>query len=480
MSFSAGARGGSSRAGAADTTRDLLARSWVAPAVVGVFFAVIYAAVSLRKHANLGTGMDLVIFDQALRHLAHFQAPIATMKGAGTNIFGDHFHPLIVVLTPLYWLWDDPRVLLIAQGVLLGWAAFVIGRLGQRHLGAAGVLIAAAFAISQGVQAAMLFDFHEVALGAPLLAYALSAFVDETYARAAILTACLLLVKEDCAFIVAGVGLAFIVRGRRALGVALGALSVAWLLLAVLVIIPRFNRLHVYLHTQGEGRNPLSLDVVQTLWSSLVYPGTATVTAVVLLLGTAFIALRSPLIWAAVVPFLVRASSANSNYWIIAYHYRLLSEVVLFVAAIDVLRRLSPAWTPLRRRLTLAVIAAAALLSLFAGHLSFNALRVTNPRIDAAQRALAVVPDGARVSADVFLSPQLTRRTDVGQIRPPAWTDDLGQTQLVDWLVVDRLTVAYEGNWWVPGLLEQVAPDYDTVYDRDDYVVLHRKPVAIR
>lgn len=446
-----------------------LARGWGGPLLVGLAFTLLYGWVSLRKHYNLNTGMDLVIFDQAVRHWAHFEPGMTVMKGQDTNIFGDHFHPILLLLTPLYWIWDDPRMLLIAQAVLLGATTVIIARIGQRHLGSAGVLVAGAFAISQGVQAAMLFDFHEVALGAPILALALGAFIDERYTKAAVLTCLMLLVKEDAAFIVAGVGMALFFRKQYRTGVALGALSVIWLLLCVKVIIPAFNPLHVYLHTQGEGRNPFSAAVWGNFFNSLIYPGTATITAITLVLGTAGLALRSPLIWAAVIPFLVRASSANSNYWIIAYHYRLLTEVVLFMAAIDVLRRIR--W----REVALGVIALAAVLSLLAGHLSFNVFRPLNYRHDAALRALAVVPDGANVSTDVFLAPQITHRANVGQIRPPNYTDDVGASQLVDWLVVDRSTISYNGTWWIDGFLQQRAEDYDVVYDADGFVVLHRK-----
>jgi len=31
-----------------------------------------------------------------VRHYAHFEAPIVTLKGDGYNIWADHFHPIIV------------------------------------------------------------------------------------------------------------------------------------------------------------------------------------------------------------------------------------------------------------------------------------------------------------------------------------------------------------------------------------------------
>ena len=81
-----------------------------------------------------GIRYEYGIFDQAIRDYAHFRAPIVPLKGPGYNLLGDHFHPLIAVLAPLYWIWDDARMLLIAQAALwrdplfdLGIAVVVLG-----------------------------------------------------------------------------------------------------------------------------------------------------------------------------------------------------------------------------------------------------------------------------------------------------------------------------------------------------------------
>src|SRR5438105_195145 len=74
------------------------------------------------------TGFDLGIFDQAVRAYAHFQAPMVALKGAHYNIFGDHFHPIIAVLAPLYWIWNNVGMLLIAQAVLTAASVPVVYR----------------------------------------------------------------------------------------------------------------------------------------------------------------------------------------------------------------------------------------------------------------------------------------------------------------------------------------------------------------
>src|SRR5258705_90705 len=100
-----------------------------------MFFGL-YCLYSLLRHAQLGTaGFDLGIFDQAIRSYAHFHAPVVPLKGPGFNLLGDHFHPALVALVPLYWLWADVRTLLIAQAALMAISVIPIARLAICRLG---------------------------------------------------------------------------------------------------------------------------------------------------------------------------------------------------------------------------------------------------------------------------------------------------------------------------------------------------------
>src|SRR5689334_5044375 len=88
-------------------------------ALLAALFAVAYFLVSLFKHWHFdSSAYDLGIFDQAVWHLSRFERPESSIAGH-RNIFGDHFHPIIVLLAPLYWLASTPVTLLAAQAVLL-------------------------------------------------------------------------------------------------------------------------------------------------------------------------------------------------------------------------------------------------------------------------------------------------------------------------------------------------------------------------
>mgnify|MGYP001598376910 CR=1 FL=1 len=78
---------------------------------------------------------DLGIFTQLLRDYAGLQAPIVPIKGAGFNLLGDHFHPLLVVLAPFYAVFPSGLTLLVLQAALVAVSAFVVTRLGVEKLG---------------------------------------------------------------------------------------------------------------------------------------------------------------------------------------------------------------------------------------------------------------------------------------------------------------------------------------------------------
>ena len=81
-------------------------RTAVAVAPVTIAFACIYALIGILNHRHFGSSLDLGIFDQAVWHLSRFERPFSSVKGY--SIFGDHFHPIIALFVPFYWVLRGP------------------------------------------------------------------------------------------------------------------------------------------------------------------------------------------------------------------------------------------------------------------------------------------------------------------------------------------------------------------------------------
>ena len=128
---------------------------------------------------------DLVIFDQAVRSYAHFEPGISIIKGVHNgfgphfSVLGDHWSPILAALAPLYWIYNSPQVLLVAQAVLFALAIPPIWVFTRRAFGGgqqgdlAAYLVAVAYALSWPIASALAFDFHEVAFAPVLIAVAL-------------------------------------------------------------------------------------------------------------------------------------------------------------------------------------------------------------------------------------------------------------------------------------------------------------------
>lgn len=233
----------------------------------------LYTYYSLQQMKHWVTpSWDLAIFTQMAQAYSHFSVPIVPIKGPDFNLWGDHFHPILVLLGPIYALFPSPTTLLVVQNALVAFASFAIVRFTQRAFALAqkaedaqktegaqknepaqnaqsaklqsviptltGLLLGAGFALSFGVQQAIAAQFHEVAFAVPLLAMSLgylvlASRVSGTERARYLAYACwwslpIAFVKEDMGITVAAIGLIIFIR-------------TGWLSTAVDILMPRLS-----------------------------------------------------------------------------------------------------------------------------------------------------------------------------------------------------------------------------------------------
>ena len=188
-------------------------RRYLAPWLIAALVFAVYLVISLFRYLQLDpSSWDLGIFTELVKQYAHLHAPIADVRGAGTNLLGDHFSPIIALIAPFFLAAPSAATLLVAQAFLTAvsvlpvtWAA--AEKLGRR----AGAAIGAAYGFSWGLQQMINFDFHEIAFAVPLLAFSLSALVRGRIRAAVAWALPLVFVKEDQGFTVAAIGALMII-----------------------------------------------------------------------------------------------------------------------------------------------------------------------------------------------------------------------------------------------------------------------------
>jgi hypothetical protein len=350
-----------------------------------------YFAISLFRLLQLTPGSyDLGIYTEYVKQLSQLHAPVVDVLAPGFNLLGNHFQIAVGVIAPLFRVFPSPATLLFFQALCAAVSVFPVVTTGTALAGrSTGRLIGFAFGFSWGLQQMIDFDFHEIALAVPLLAFSVSALVRRR-PRAAIWWALpLVFVEESQGFTVAAIGvllgasaafpslltapsprsappappeppepsarLRLPARFGRLLGggewgdgyVALwgGLFLVGWGLFwstfAITVIIPHFNPLHEY-YFWGNG-GVVGGGKKFSVGALLVQAGggwpTKAQTIVLLLLPTAFAALGSPVALLTVPSLALRFISTNSAFWGTGFHYNATVMPILFIAAADGIRR---------------------------------------------------------------------------------------------------------------------------------------------
>jgi uncharacterized membrane protein len=492
-------------------------------------FAV-YTTISVFKYLRLDPGSwDLGIYTQYVQQIAHLHAPVVTIRGAGFNLLGDHFQPIVALAAPFFRVFPSPVTLLVAQALLTAVSVVPVCRAAQALLGT-GVsrAIGAAYGFSWGLQQMIIFDFHEIAFAVPLLAFSLSALVRRRPRAAVAWALPLVFVKEDQGLTVAAIGLLMMAMavmarardGRDGLaarvagsvwawaGVLLVCWGLAWSLLAIAVIIPHFNPAHHYPYwsdggviSPGAGHVPAGGLLAQFTRAG---PEKLRTTAMVLL-PVAFVALRSPLAAVAVPGLALRFLSTNSNFWGTHWHYSATLMPIVFLAAIDGLARIQAssarrqprgtrgqAWPargqawgtrgqarPAPRPVRAAAWYAAVVMTAVAAVLAFRfplakvwnpQTYVISPHARAEREAIARVPAGTTVEATLtLLAPLVTRDTTF-------WIGTAGNP-VPRYIVFDVANSGYsQPPTDIPGFLDQRYPGvtYQKIFEASDVYVFRR------
>lgn len=195
-----------------------------------VFIA--YSALSVVRHSHYETGAyDLGIFDQTVWHYSRFMVPYNTIKER--LIFGDHLNLTLPLVSSLYWIWSDVRMLLVFQSMWIVVSAYGIYRIGLRRGMSAfvGIGVAVLYVLFYGFQQAVIFDFHASIIGVGCLVWTAYFFEAKQYRRMWIFVALLLLTQENMGIALAGLGCMYMHSTKKRF------IPTAWIVLGIVYTI---------------------------------------------------------------------------------------------------------------------------------------------------------------------------------------------------------------------------------------------------
>ena len=502
-----------------------VAATWWLPVVVTCAVGGLYVCLSLGQwRALVAPSWDLGIFAEAVQAYSRFEAPIVPIKGPGYNLLGDHFHPILALLGPVYRLFPSALTLLVVQDVLIAVSVLPVARLAQRLFGRGGaVIVGLGYGLGWGLQGAVGAQFHEVCVAVPLLALGGVAFVERRWGACMAWLAPLVLVKEDLGLTVFMAGLALAWRGRGEgrpavlRGLAYALFGIVAFVVTVKVLLPAMNPAGTWAYSldgaaTGAG-TPMDGSTaargLPSLWDILTTPSVKLATLLVLLAGAGFVGASSP--WfALVLPTLAWrfAGSVETYYVWDSWHYNAVLVPIAACSLLDVINRwceperasrsasasalaeaegedalndlrtdhvATASATRGRRAGAWAVACVPALsLAITASSLPLWQLPTLteDPRMAAAQGALDAVPVGASVETDTTLLARLVPGREV------YWVGTTGKMETPpEYVVIDVRSYAWGGHQvdaesWASAA--HPGHTYETIYSKAGFRVARR------
>ena len=240
---------------------DRLWRAGVWALIVAYF--LYFGVLTVQKHnAFQTTAYDLGNVDQAVWNTRQGR-PLALTNIEGlTNRLGTHVEPILAPISLLYFVWSDPRALLLFQTAVIALGAWPVYLIARRVVSGQSPATSRAYQISPltehalpvtfvliylffpALESANLFDFHAVALAPTFFLFAFYCLLTERWGGFALFAVLTMSCKEDAPLLVVMLGLYLLAVSRgRQWRVALPTVAIAatWFIVAVGVIMPHFD-----------------------------------------------------------------------------------------------------------------------------------------------------------------------------------------------------------------------------------------------
>lgn len=209
-----------------------------------IAYVAYFTFASFLRYDNFYTGrFDLGNMDQTVWNTLHGRIFELTNPN-GTNItsrLAFHADFILILLTPFYYLWKDPKMLLLIQSIILPLGAVFVYLISKDILKNKDVSLILAFCylINPAVDYANLFDFHPVVLATTFLLAAFYYMIKKRYFLLAIFLILAGLTKEEVWLVTSLFGLyLFLKTNKKLLGIIVAGASLYLFYFLVFQAIP--------------------------------------------------------------------------------------------------------------------------------------------------------------------------------------------------------------------------------------------------
>lgn len=221
--------------------RALTVLDWIAIALF-LTYVLVFSWLNIRQFQAFEFGaLDLAKFDQGIWSTAQGKPFRITL--AEDSVIQSHFSPSLALLSPLYLIWPDIRLLFISQAILNAGAGALIYLLFRRKEQAQlGLIVFAAYLMHPSLHQVNLIGFRRLTIAVFAVSFLIYHLLQRNFAWASLGLFVALLSKEDMAFTAIAAGLyALLAPKAKRWGALFLVVGLAWLILVPFVVLPAMN-----------------------------------------------------------------------------------------------------------------------------------------------------------------------------------------------------------------------------------------------
>lgn len=381
-----------------------IAKKLITPIAICSIFFILYAVLGIVRHDNYGSfGADLGFID----HLVWVYSKFQYAKGS----YDGHIELIFLLISPFYWIWSDPRMLIILQAFVIAFSGIPVFLLAKNKKLRAELcfVILLSYLMFFGIQNGIWFDVHSAAFGAGFMAWYIY-FLEKKNLKWSLVAFFLAVFSKEniAAYILLVSGVHFIITRNR-LSLIYSLIAFVYLFLLFFVYFPAI-RPNGYAYANPDGLVSGSIQQladnskkIETIFYTFAWYG--------------FIPLLSPL---TVLPVLGNLAS----YFILGRSYTAAHEIFMhyridlapLLAFSTVLTIAKYKW--LNKRVVAGYLLICLLVFQYLLHLPLSYLTKqwfwTRPTsVDSINRLISYLPEEASVVAQNNIYPHISQREDI-------------------------------------------------------------------
>ncbi len=206
------------------------------------FFA--YSTLSVVRHNHYQSfGFDLGINDQVVWEYSQFKAPITTIDHVPfISKLDVHVELVYALVAPFYWIWNDPRMLLVLQAGFVcfsGLAIYFLAKHYKLHKWVQFALLVS-YLMFYGVQNALWFDAHSITFATAFFAWFLYCLVSRKTKWAILFFILSIIGKENIAAKTFLISAVYFIATKDKKGIYFGIASLLYLAFTFGIYFPQF------------------------------------------------------------------------------------------------------------------------------------------------------------------------------------------------------------------------------------------------